>query len=239
MVACLTAAFVFAGCKKDDDENSETQNLLPKKVTKIIEDYGDGDIYTYYFDGNGRLTKDESFYKGKLDDSDTYQYTENSIKYDGVTCSVENGRISQFVFDDGSTVKFNYSGGYLSSYLYKEIYDGETYTSELTFTYKDGNLVEVQNNEDGDLYIVKYSYGQALNNVNVDLMFLFEDIMPFTGYFGKRTKNLPSSMAGTSIENGKTKEGKTSTFTYVYDGEYITKIEETRGEKKRTYEIFY
>ena len=63
--------------------------------------------------------------------------------------------------------------------------------------------------------------------------------MPFTGYFGKRTKNLPSSMAGTSIENGKTKEGKTSTFTYVYDGEYITKIEETRGEKKRTYEIFY
>ena len=64
--------------------------------------------------------------------------------------------------------------------------------------------------------------------------------MPFTGYFGKRVKNLPSSMVGMSVEDGKTEVDKTTTFTYIYDGEYLTKIEESQDDgDKITYEIFY
>ncbi|MBR2193990.1 MAG: hypothetical protein IJ911_00100 [Salinivirgaceae bacterium] len=249
LVACLTAAFVFAGCKKDDDEgqNAETQNILPKKVSKIVEtvertfeETSKTSIYIYYFDENGKLIKDESFYNGELEESVIYQYTENSIKYDDVTCNVEKGRISQLVYDeDETTVKFNYSAdGYLASYLFIYEYKGETYSSEMKYTYENGNVVELENK--GEDYIVKYSYGQTLNNLNVDLFYIYEDLMPFTGYFGKRVKNLPSSMVGMSVEDGKTEVDKTTTFTYIYDGEYLTKIEESQGDDyKRTYEIFY
>ncbi|MBO4603608.1 MAG: hypothetical protein J5651_10670 [Salinivirgaceae bacterium] len=248
MIACLMAAFVFAGCKKDDDdENAETVNTLPKKVTKIVETIEyifdetiETSIYNYYFDENGRLTKDEYFRNGELKESDTYQYTENSIKYDDVTCSVEKGRISQLAHDN-QLVKFNYSAdGYLLSYSYSHKYEGKTYTSDLKYTYENGNIVKIENDEYGDLYIVEYSYGNTLNNLNVDLFFIYEDMMPFTGYFGKRVKNLPSSMVGKSIEDGKTEVDKTTTFTYIYDGEYLTKIEESQDDgDKITYEIFY
>ena len=248
LIACLMAAFVFAGCKKDDDdENAETVNILPKKVSKIVEtvertfdETSITRIYIYYFDENGKLIKDESFYNGELEESDTYQYTENSIKYDDVTCNVEKGRISQLAYDeDETTVKFNYSAdGYLASYLYIYEYKGETYSSEMKYTYENGNVVELENK--GEDYIVKYSYGQTLNNLNVDLFYIYEDLMPFTGYFGKRVKNLPSSMVGMSVEDGKTEVDKTTTFTYIYDGEYLTKFEESQGDDdKRTYEIFY
>lgn len=249
LLACLVTAFVFAGCKKDDDdENTGTENILPKKVTKIVEtiEYTfDDDLenriynYNYYFDENGKLIKDEYFRNGELKESTTYQYTENSIKYDDATCRVEKGRISQLDYD-GGTVTFSYSAeGFLSSYSYTDESEGKTYTSELKYTYENGNIVKIENNEDGDSYIVEYSYGNTLNNLNVDLFFIYEDMLPFTGYFGKRVNNLPSSMVGKSIEDGKTEVDKTTTFTYIYDGEYLTKIEESQGNDKRTYEIFY
>ena len=245
LVASLMVAFVFAGCKKDDDDqNTETQNILPKKVSKIVDNASERSKYIYYFDENGRLIKDESFYKGELEDSDTYQYTENSIQYGTVTCSVENGRITNLVSVDSDnekmTAKFNYSAdGYLTSYLYTDEYKGKTYSSEIKYTYENGNIVEIENKDEDGSYIVKYSYGETLNNLNVDLIFLYEDIMPFSGYLGKRTKNLPSSMVGTSVGDEESEEVSTSTFSYIYDGEYLTKIEETHGNKKRTYEIFY
>ena len=245
LVACLMAAFVFAGCKKDDED--ENQNILPKKVSKIVEtierhfeEMSETSTYIYYFDENGRLTKEDYLRNGELKESSTYQYTENSIKYDDVTCSIENGRLTQFVFDeDKTTLKFNYSAdGYLASYLYIYEYKGETYTSEMKYTYENGNVVELENK--GEDYIVKYTYGQTLNNLNVDLFYIYEDLMPFTGYFGKRVNNLPSSIVGISIENGKEVYDQTTTFTYIYDGEYLIKIEESQGDDdKWTYEIFY
>lgn len=217
LLACLATAFVFAGCKKDDDDNNGDSGILPKKVSKIVEtrvvDGESSDPYTSNFDTDGRLVSG-----GRSEKSVQYNYSDNAIEEifnnKGKTTTsvykVSDGRIVDL---DGGKITYS-SEGYLSLIDFDEF--------ETEFTIIDGKLTEMESreSEDGKTYSTKYQFtnDNTLNNLNVDLsyFFLLEGICP--GYFGKRLKYLPSSQIEVGGDNEITK------FTYTYDGDYLTKI---------------
>ena len=237
------------GNNNSGNTGTVTGDILPKKVTKIVMTCAK-EINTYLFDSDGRLISETETYNGKVEEIKTYTYTDNKIvrkktgesENDGWIFNVENGRIVSDILTEADVyvypTEYAYSSdGYListktTSQSNKDFYDN------MAFTIDNGNIVACDSHysEKGDSK-KSFTYGDKLNHLNVDitLLVLDFDLEPFSGYYGKRCKNLPS--AGTSSR------GSTYEYSYTHDGEYLTKILELEtdsdGTSECTWEIYY
>lgn len=264
LLAILAASFVLTGCKKDDDsnpsgENTKQDGILPKKVVKIVKNYvGHEEYYgdTYLFDAEGRITS-YTEKDGKYSDITTYTYTEDKCVcvYDNgentLTINVENGRFVSS--NSGNKEEYTYtSDGYIKS----QKWDNTKGTENIEYTVTDGNItsyfdhyVEKYNNKE---YIhdenTTLTYGNKLNNLNVDIVPIICYLDLYPGCCGKRCKNLPTSIS--SIHKIKSDDGQESNrteleeYTYTYDGDYLTKVTKKNtdsedGVSERIYEIYY
>lgn len=115
-----------------------------------------------------------------------------------------------------------------------------------TVHYRSGEKVKSERIGTG---IVTFDNELLLNNLNVDISLLLVDgifdspAFYFSGYYGKRNKNLPTSInyneififGGEDYNEGEV----TSKFNYTYEGEYLTAIQEVKGSNDIIYEIYY
>lgn len=265
LLAILAASFVFTGCKKDDDSNpggetTKQDGILPKKVVKIVKNYvGQEEYYgdTYLFDAEGRITS-YTEKDGKYSDITTYTYTEDKCVcvYDNgentLTINVENGRFVSWTTSTGNKGEYTYtSDGYIKS----QKWDDTEGTENIEYTVTDGNITsyidhyveKFENNEYIHDENQTLTYGNKLNNLNVDIVpiICYLDLNP--GCCGKRCKNLPTSIS--SIHKHKRDGQETSNrteleeYTYTYDGDYLTKVTkkntDSDGVSERIYEIYY
>lgn len=265
LLAILAASFVLTGCKKDDDSNpggetTKQDGILPKKVVKIVKNYVGREEYygdTYLFDAEGRITS-YTEKDGKYSDITTYTYTEDKCVcvYDNgentLIINVENGRfVSSNSGNKGEEYTYT-SDGYIKS---QKWYDTEG-TENIEYTVTDGNITsyidhdveKYDNKEDIDDENTTLTYGNKLNNLNVDIVPIICYLDLYPGCCGKRCKNLPTSIS--SIYKMKRDDGQESNrtelheYTYTYDGDYLTKITHKQtdsrdGVSEYTYEIYY
>lgn len=238
-------------------------DILPKKVTKIVMTNSSEEVVdTYLFDTQGRIISDTETYRGKVEEENTFIYTDNTITWseDGHSnrvFNIENGRIVSEVLTEGSgdyvyvyPTTYTYtSDGYLVSMVTTaEGKSTEEFIDEEKFTVTNGNITEYEGQYiDGDRkdeYKATVAFGDKPNNLNVDVtLFILDYSYLFSDYLGKRNMNLPTSMSeiSTYTRNGKEPEKETHVeqYTYTYDGDYLTKITVAYRSKEYTYEIFY
>lgn len=262
LLAILAASFVLTGCKKDDDSNpggetTKQDGILPKKVVKIVKNYvGHEEYYsdTYLFDAEGRITS-HTEKDGKYSDITTYTYTEDKCVcvYDNgentLTINVENGRFVSSNY--GNKDEYTYtSDGYIKS----EKWDDTEGTGNIEYTVTDGNITSYI-----DHYVEKYdnkedirdenttlTYGNKLNNLNVDIVPIICNLDLYPGCCGKRCKNLPTSISSIKMKRDDGQESNSTEleeYTYTYDGDYLTKVTkkntDSDGVSERIYEIYY
>ena len=202
--------------------------------------------------------------------------TKNNRLDSRYTFNIENGRIvseKHAYYDDDEEKLYEYtysSDGYLASRTRTYNYNSGTYNSKSTYSVSNQNIVhydyestdtytsygigrEEYSEVDTDIDVYDITYNSKLNDLNVDLSLLLIgghlDVYPFTGYYGKRIKNLPLSISHKSTREETTSSGTDTrssasvhNFTYTYDGDYPTKIVDEYvggGTSTRTYEIFY
>lgn len=132
--------------------------------------------------------------------SATYQSTD---VYDGET-EKTNGQATMAYDADGHITEkqVNSTGpGYTENY-------------KITYTWNNGNLLSVQvedrysdNEESGVLTtIYKYTYGEGQPNPGIyfdGMWYMTYDFMWYAGLFGKTTKDIPTSVKYTEIEDGQ------------------------------------
>ena len=274
--AMLMPLFALTACSDDDDDDDNDSNgdkteqtandgtkVQSKKVTKIVENRNEP--CTWYFDENGTLTSTKVVYGPNDTSISTFTYSKDKIevvevegKYtESWTYLLENGRVVEWRKDEDGheyTGKYAYLDGYLasSSYIYD---DGDK--SEYKYTIENGNFTKIEElrTEEYDEYrreeSTSISYSSKLNNLNVDLTaLLLREGGMLGNYFGKRSKNLPSTITEinkvTRTYKGETTEdtySKVKNFEYIYEGDYPVKILEDKVEdgeaRTYTYEIFY
>jgi hypothetical protein len=223
------------GNNNSGNTGTETGDFLSSKVAKIVckgDNKHSDKIYS--FDSEGRLVS------GYYDEKERqFQYTDNQI-LDKETqyplFNIENGRITT-AFDawKNGVLKREYGyspDGYLLSI--KEVNDNEDHK----FTYENEMLIKYR--KEGD-YEMTFTYGDKLNNLNVDVfygVFIMPRVVKFNGFLGKKQKYLPESCVLVSEQSSS--ENSNYTFSYEYNGEYITKIEwKVGGVVEETYEIYY
>ena len=257
-------ATMFTACSDDDekdvDEGITDVTILPKKIKKVLYyEYDEDDRLEHSseqefdYDADGRII---SCKQG--DEIAKYTYSENKItikmdKYDEeYNFIVENGRIasSQYIDRDGVENRtFKYDGNYLNKVNATHKEDGEVYSWTETLSFSNGNLSKYEYNDDDDWENAVFTYGNQLNNLNIDLYYIidyFESDIAKVFQFnmtGKRSKYLPSSMKFSFPEWDEDEEkiiGTETNFTYEMDGEYITKITAKRADgDAEIYEIEY
>ena len=233
-VAMMLAAFTFASCSKDNEDDE--QKTLSKKVTKIV--YTEDDYtYTCNFNSEGMITSSQSNSGSRIW---TYQYSGNTITStltdDDYTfvCNytIENGIIVSEESEDGIALYNHSADGYISTLQYE---GGKT-----IFNVKNGDLISISRENEGVIeYELSFEYGSTKNNLNVDLWFVILEDEPLFGLFGKKFEKLPSAA---KYSNGK--NSYTINYTYEYDGDYLNKIiytYESNEEDPETYvwKIFY
>ncbi len=240
LLATVLVTLTFVSCKDNEDDGQ----TLSKKVTKIVGTNGDF-TYTCYFDSDSKLTYGENN-GGKR--TFTYQYTDNQItetatyvsQYSGEAIyytyyKLENDRITS-IEDEEGIITCNYSAdGYISSFIYDE--------DKTIFNVQNGTLSSISLEEEGAVsYKEEYTYNTTKNNLNVDLWFLILEDQPMFGLMGTKFDKLPASKTISNTNNGATVSyvGK---YTYVYDGDYLTKIIFTIDDDEESetivWEIFY
>ena len=267
----LALIAIFAEGAANPQNNGQTTNpdtpqqpavnggILPKKVTKIVTSDGDYTT-TYLFDAQGRIISDTETYKGKVEEINTFTYTDSTITWyeENVlhtVFNIKNGRIVSDVKNGEYVYPTTYtytSDGYLASMVTTaEGKSTEEFIEESKFTVTNGNNTEYEgqyiygDGKDEDKATV--AFGDKPNNLNVDVTLLVDyGLCLFSDYYGKRNKNLPTTAneSYTYISNGETRSNVyVVQYTYTYDGDYLTKITvaySSRGDSgEHTYEIFY
>ncbi len=169
-----------------------SHNPLTIKVEMQYGDSGDeSSVETY----TNIKVNDKGFAK-----SATYQSTD---VYDGET-EKTNGQATMAYDADGHITEkqVNSTGpGYTENY-------------KITYTWNNGNLLSVQvedrysdNEESGVLTtIYKYTYGEGQPNPGIyfdGMWYMTYDFMWYAGLFGKTTKDIPTSVKYTEIEDGQ------------------------------------
>lgn len=250
LLAILSASFVLTGCKKDDDSNpggetTKQDGILPKKVVKIVKNYvGHEEYYgdTYLFDAEGRITS-YTEKDGKYSDITTYTYTEDKCVcvYDNgentLTINVENGRFVSWSTSTGNKGEYSYTS---DGYIKAQKSDNAKYNdnSESEYNVTDGNITsyidhdveKYENNEYIHDENTTLTYGNKLNNLNVDIVpiICYLDLNP--GCCGKRCKNLPTSIS--SIHKHKRDGQETSNRTELEEYTYLRRGLSDKGNKE-------
>lgn len=234
----FVAAFtlVFASCSKDDSPGDGgtgpgNPGSKGKRVSKVVLDYGNGEVETrtFFYNEEGGLEKAAlSFYNGHSRSASEQTYTRvndnlviDYVEYEGsnnerktASCKLNaEGYVTSITSPDNETMMFTYRDGYLATCTEP---DADTYS----FSWQDGNLVKVVSEDDTEII----TYTEDINNMNIDMLDFYEvgpfdELSVFTsGYFGKRNKNLVKM-----ISSGNEQVGNSVEYTYKFDREgYVT-----------------
>lgn len=252
--------------------------ILSKKIKRVtvIDVYGDTheekDIYEYTYK-DGKIISVKESEEGYIEIS-TYTYAADKItmlykEFNGenvlvnkctVTMDLKDDRLSFYTRlydkkeDEDKEEIWKYEYKYNGEYLTFVKGDEDGAQTEETFSFVDGNFVTYKYVDDDYFDLYEYSYGNQLNNLNIDLFtFIAQNWDSWSGedgfllgVNGKRSKHLPSSMKWTSpVDNDEdeiTSETETFeyAFTYEMDGDYITEMTITKeGEKETIIKIEY
>ena len=248
------------GNNNSGNTGATTGDILPKKVTKIVYKYSKNSelrrTTTYLFDANGKVTSTTDEKDGDIG-IENYSYNDSTIlctkNHSSCVYNIENGRIVSDILDDGGTGKYIYpstyaytSDGYIASKVTTSKKDGDI-VEKSDFAVTDGNITTYYRYSEGFESRTAITFGDKPNNLNVDIaLYIVDYDLWVTGYFGKRSKNLPSSYNLVAKPQNAADDGEryVGEFTYTYDGDYLTKVfclEKCSDSKtyEYTWEIFY
>ncbi|MGB4959139.1 MAG: DUF4595 domain-containing protein [Saprospiraceae bacterium] len=195
----------ICGCKQTEIKspaNTTDPNRLELQIAFITYDT-DPDFKRWYeYNEIGDFTR-----QGSLGDTIMYAYTKNKItkkhnkKANSIQSTViyttdDSGLItSSEVYEENdkmvSTYRFEYNvAGYLVKLTREDTNGGQKYIQ--TYTYKDGNLLEVKGMDQSGVSSSKYVYDfypDQMNHLNLFSEQILEDIFP-NERLGKMNKNL-------------------------------------------------
>ena len=227
------------GISDGGNNNPISTKHLVRKTWSGHSDRGDEsgtDVYIY--DSNGRIKmrkKEENSSRPKICQ---YIYEDNKIvcerDYYGrctYTYTLSNGRIVKEVEEESDGVySYTYAyndNGYLisiacESYYY---YDDESYRGEYLLSWSNGNLINIIHRYyRGTDLEEEYTYNYEYTNIPWPKNWIhdnhteatnIDDVLLYSGLFGKTPKNLPSKLK---------KDNETFTFDYVVENGVVTKF---------------
>ena len=272
--ALLMPLFVLTACSDDDDDDNDNDTngdkteqtakdgtkVLSKKLTKIVRTNKDASIIkTFHFDEYGRFV---NYIRTEIDGDKEYSsdrpmfYTDKRITSSLIDYNLENGRVVSSDYHDGDWTEettYNYSAdGYILSSSTKYGSSERKVSSTATYNVKNGKLESVEEKyvaaEGYEDYneVTTYTYGNVLNNLNVDLFWFFgeaaqtEEPVPF----GVRFTHLPILVTEVETQGGAEVYTETTEYTYEFDGDYISKVRvrffDSEGDTSNsTLEFFY
>lgn len=219
----------FVACSSDDDNNDDGGSITSgKKLVSISTKY-ETINFTYGEDGKLARATRKNNVEGtvyiNLDWSgNTITLTTHGRRDENpCTITLDNGKISKTT-DGDETYKAAYSGNYLSLITGYNINE---------YTWKNGNIVKIKEDNEGDIYNYTCTYYTDMPNKHsvFDVYALcFNDailaeygdllIMAHPNLFGLNNKNLLKSVTDS--------EGYSLSYTYELDGDgYPIKITET------------
>lgn len=229
VVMCAT---MFTACSDDDNDDARGANgekLVSKIVCTHKEENGDTwkEVYTFSYDKQGRIiketgdTEEEDYY------TSTYTYTDEKIvchtegvdRYDNEPYTNE---ITYMLNSDGlivyskelEAVTFTYKDGKLITTK------GETSYMNNKITWKDNNIISVNNEE---RRISTYKYTDKTSKANINLFKTIQDINLFlSNRYGIMSNNLVESEKFES-KDGEWKSEHQYQYQFDKDG-YVIKI---------------
>lgn len=167
---------------------------------------------------NPLAIKVEREYGGNGDESSVETYTDIKVNDKGFATSATYQ--STDVYGDEiektnglATMAYD-TDGHITEKQVNSTGAGYTENYKITYTWKNGNLISVQvedrysdNGESGILTtIYKYTYGEGQPNPGIyfdGMWYMTYDFMWYAGLFGKPTKDIPTSVKYTEIEDGQ------------------------------------
>ena len=249
------------------EEKSSDVEILPKKISKIIESFEDEDalkgigknIYEFSYDDKGRIVSLKVTEDGETEPyMSTCTYSSNQLVIKEIggdkqteTYTLENGKAKHYkktypIYEEFDEFAFEYGGDYLSQI--KGIIESEYPTTE-NFIYVGGKLTQYKwiDEEFDNVYaLLDFTYDQQLNNLNLDLFGIiladyFENIEDLFLYdiTGKRSVYLPEKVKVSGIDDEDGKYEYSVSFKYEVKDNYITKVIIDEDGEKYEYEIFY
>lgn len=251
---------------EEQPEEGGDVEILPKRISKIIESWEDEDekngigknIYEYSYDDKGRITSLKVTEEGETKPwESTYTYSSNQLVIKEIgsdnqteTYTIENGRATHYKRTypdnkDWEDFEFKYNGDYLSQI--KGVvgdYKGEHPVTE-DFVFTGGKLIQYKWMGDEENATLDFTYGQQLNNLNLDLFGMMElsdgmyieDLFLY-GITGKRSVYLPEKVKVSGFDEDGKYEYPVF-FKYEVKDNYITKVIMDEDGEKCEYEIFY
>ncbi|WP_099290489.1 hypothetical protein [Butyricimonas sp. Marseille-P3923] len=232
----MLLATVFVACSDDDEKDDEKSTTKQKLVSKLIDDYGDGETCTttFEYDSEGKMTKVVETYKGGEDDGRviTTRFKKEGNKlvatWDTNDEDWDESRVFECELNDKELVTKAIGVG-------AEEYESIDYTennqlisttgSKFSCKWLNGNITSLE------CYGTRtYTYTDYENKSNYDFNWQLIQVWEYdfmeTSYFGVKSKNLIASM----------KEGnETYTYEYTFDKNgYVTTIKtyDERSVKK-------
>lgn len=227
--------------------------LLPRKIVRIVERDIENGLpvseweTTYRYDDQGRLIGESGgsrsiVYEARrivVEDSDARSILE-----------LDNGRAVRIAVTE--TDDYTYASDLHyddDGYLHRLDYNEDEYRYTQTVSVIEGDLAayEIKDNEGGRIE-KQFTYGTALNNLNLDLFALDVqvdeecefDLALLLGAGGNRFRRLPTSCTCKVYEDGRLDDSYTISMAYVMEGAYIKKIRfSTDGEVDYEWELFY
>ena len=193
----------------------EVFNYTDGKLTSGTLSNPDG---TFTISHNPLAIKVEMQYGGSGDESSVETYTNIKVNDKGFATSATYQSTDVY---DGETEKTNGQAtmaydadGHITEKQVNSTGSGYTENYKITYTWNNGNLLSVQvedrysdNEESGVLTtIYKYTYGEGQPNPGSyfdGMWYMTYDVMWYTGLFGKPTKDIPTSVKYTEIEDGQ------------------------------------
>ena len=193
----------------------EVFNYTDGKLTSGTLSNPDG---TFTISHNPLTIKVEMQYGDSGDESSVETYTNIKVNDKGFATSATYQ--STDVYDgetektNGQATMANAADGHITEKQVNSTGPGYTENYKISYTWNNGNLLSVQvedrysdNEESGVLTtIYKYTYGEGQPNPGIyfdGMWYMTYDFMWYAGLFGKTTKDIPTSVKYTEIEDGQ------------------------------------
>ncbi|MDR2955786.1 MAG: DUF4595 domain-containing protein [Prevotella sp.] len=250
MLLLATLTLSFNACSSDDDDDSNN-GANGKKITKIVNEYGEDNVRTEIFSySNGKMSKYTAQYDGG-DTSDefnqTITYGNNTVTLTGLldshecvqTYTLNNSGLAiscTTVNKEDGEYRENYTFEYSDGYLIGISCSGSGYTETLTFTYSNGNITKAIERYDKESISYTFSYSENVNISRLinpllddDLLFVHKPAY-YMGILGKSTKNLAVSCTEKYSSNSYD-----YTCVYALDNDNYVKTATLSNGDKLTY----
>lgn len=247
---CSALVLGLYSCSSDDKEDAIE---LPSKKLSKVESYGDDgtlwDEETFSYDAQGRWIKSVTESKTWTSDGSDPNYKPDPVVQ---TLSYSGDKITySFLGYDKYTEEFTLKNNRLYSrddeyiYHYENGYLMRISDDYANFSYSDGNLVKIIEEDGESEYTITYTddidklginiFEASYNDGDVDIR--YNNPLYQFGYFGKKSKNLISTIKS-RYNNGKT---DTMYCSYKFDSEgYVTEMIVRGGNwNYKKYKFYY